>query len=62
MKKNKYYLWHSGAPSDTEYKSMLSAMIKNFYKKLKKNNLKINYIEKKYIHTHLNKSISIDIH
>ncbi len=62
MKKNKSYTWHAGAPSDMKYKSMINGMIKNFNKKLNKYNLKINTLEKKYIHIHSTKNISIDIH
>ena len=45
-----------------KYKSMINGMIKNFNKKLNKYNLKINTLEKKYIHIHSTKNISIDIH
>jgi transketolase len=61
MKKNKSYLWHSGSPSDIQYKSMINGMIRNLNKKLIKYVPSIK-IEKKYIYIHSTKNISLDIH
>ena len=45
MKKNKYYNWHSGAPSDKEYNEMTEA-VSRIKKKIIKNRLNFDPFEK----------------
>jgi transketolase len=42
MKKNKFYNWHSGAPSDELYDEMIATILKKTKKKLKESKIDIN--------------------
>tara|TARA_B100001750_G_scaffold201242_1_gene175896 strand:+ start:38 stop:913 length:876 start_codon:yes stop_codon:yes gene_type:complete len=46
MKKNKFYNWHSGAPSDENYKEMMEQLIFKIKKSLTKNKININPFHK----------------
>ena len=46
MKKNKFYNWHSGAPSDKEYNEMIKEIISRIKKKISKNRLNFDPFEK----------------
>lgn len=62
MKKNKFYTWHSGAPSDKVYNKMINSIINHIKKKINRNHLKFDFFAKKNYYTYTNKNISIDIH
>ena len=62
MKKNKYYNWHSGAPSDELYIKMVEDVISNTKKILKKNKLTLNPFKVLSSKKSYNKYISTDIH
>lgn len=62
MKKNKFYTWHSGAPSDEIYNKMIKSIIIHIKKKLYKNKLKFDFFNKKNYYKYRDKNTSIDIH
>lgn len=62
MKKNKFYTWHSGAPSDEIYDKMIKSIIIHIKKKLYKNKLKFDFFNKKNYYKYTDKNTSIDIH
>ena len=62
MKKNKYYNWHSGAPSDEMYLKMINEVILNIKKVIKKNKLKLSPFKILRSENSYQKYISTDIH
>jgi len=62
MKNNRYYNWHSGAPSDKLYNEMILTMIKNIENKLKNYKIKINPFQIIKNQSLFSKYKSLDIH
>ena len=62
MKKNKYYKWHSGAPSDNLYNEMIITMIENIKKKLRIYKIKMKPFQIIKSQSLFSKYKSLDIH
>ncbi len=62
MKKNKFYNWHSGAPTDKEYNEMIKEIISRIKKKISKNRLNFDPFEKIEKNKLIKSYKSLDIH
>ena len=62
MKKNRYYNWHSGAPSDKDYNEMMKEIVLRIKNKINKNRINIQPFEKIKKNKLIKDYKSLDIH